>query len=74
MKKNKMNVKKGVFITTSSFAANAKKKFSKPFDGKTIRLIDGNELMDYLIRYEIGIKNVMIYKTFVLDENYFDTL
>lgn len=69
-----MNVKKGVFITTSSFASNAKNKFSKPFDGKTIRLIDGNELMDYLIRYEIGVKNVMTYKTFILDENYFDTI
>lgn len=66
-----MNVKKGVFITTSSFAKNARNKFSKPFDGKTIRLIDGNELMEYLIRYEIGVKNVKIYKTFIIDENYF---
>lgn len=70
----KMNVKKGVFITTSSFASTAQKEFSGPFDGKTIRLIDGNDLMDYLIRYEIGVKNVMTYKTFVLDENYFDVI
>jgi len=67
----KRNVKKGVFITTSHFVKTVKEEYSKPVDGKMIRLIDGDELMNYLIKYEIGVNNVMTYKTFVLDENYF---
>ena len=68
----KNSVTKGVFITTSSFVEPVKAECSKPVDGKIIRLIDGNELMDYLIKYELGVNNVKTYKTFVLDENYFN--
>lgn len=64
-------IKKGVFFTTSDFAKSAKNEFSKPFDGKIIRLIDGDELMKLTIRYEVGVKGIQMYKTFTLDENYF---
>lgn len=67
----KRNVKKGVFITTSSFVRTAIEEYAKPVDGKTIRLIDGEELMNYLIKYEIGVKSVKTYSTYKLDENYF---
>ena len=69
----KRNVKKGVFITTSHFVKTAIDTFSEPVDGKTIRLIDGDELMDFLIKYEIGVNSVKSYKTFSLDENYFNS-
>ena len=68
----KRSVKKGVFITTSSFVEPVIAEYSKPVDGKIIRLIDGNELMEYLVKYEIGVNNVKTYKTFALDENYFN--
>ncbi len=67
----KRSVSKGVFITTSDFVKTVKSDYSKPVDGKTIRLINGDELMNYLIKYEIGVKNVQIYKSFIIDENYF---
>lgn len=70
---SKYGVVKGVFITTSDFVKSVKEDYEKPIDGKMIRLINGDELMDYLIKYEIGVNNVMTYKTFNLDENYFDT-
>lgn len=66
------NVKKGVFITTSHFVKTVIDTFSKPVEGKTIRLIDGDELMDFLIKYEIGVNSVKSYRTFSLDENYFN--
>lgn len=67
----KMSVSKGVFITTSDFVKTVRLDYAKPMDGKTIRLINGDELMNYLIKYEIGVKNVKIYQTFIIDENYF---
>lgn len=67
----KRNVKKGVFITTSSFVQPVIDEYAHPVDGKTIRLIDGDELMNYLIKYEIGVKSVKTYTTYKLDENYF---
>ena len=70
----KKNIKKGFFITTSSFAKNAVEDYSKPIGGKTIRLIDGEELMTYLIKYEIGVKSAMVYTTYKLDENYFNSI
>lgn len=66
-------VTKGVFITTSDFVSGMVEKYSKPIEGKMMRLINGDELMEYLIQYEIGVKNVMTYKTFALDENYFNS-
>ena len=69
----KKGVKKGVFITTSHFSKTALIDYSEPVDGKTIRLISGDELMDLLIKYEIGVNSVKSYRTFSLDENYFNS-
>lgn len=64
-------IKKGVFITTSNFTKSVKEKFSRPFDGKMIRLIDGNELMEFAITHEVGVKSIQMYKTYAVEENYF---
>lgn len=64
-------VNKGVFITTSKFAKTAENVFSKTKDKRVIKLIDGEELMDYLIKYEVGIENVKNYKTYQIKESYF---
>ncbi|SCX06734.1 restriction system protein [Ruminococcaceae bacterium P7] len=67
----KKGVKKGVFITTSSFAKSAISDYSKSFDNKTIILIDGEKLMKYMVKYEVGIENVKTYKTYQIKDSYF---
>lgn len=64
-------IKKGVFITTSDFTKSVTEKFGKPFDGKIIRLINGDEFMAFAIEHEVGVKSTQMYKTFAIDENYF---
>lgn len=68
---SKKFVKKGVFITTSDFVKIAKSEYSKDIGDKTVKLINGDELMNLLIKYEIGVKSTHIYKNFIIDENYF---
>ena len=66
-------VRKGVFITTSSFTKEAKEFVNKQ-QQKNIKLIDGELLSELLVQYEVGIlkvKNVIIYK---VDTDYFDAL
>ncbi len=62
------SVRKGIFITTSNFTKETIQKY-----GNTIRLIDGDELMDLLIAYELAVNVVKSYKTYTLDENYFNS-
>ncbi|MCM1508848.1 MAG: restriction endonuclease [Ruminococcus flavefaciens] len=69
---DKRGVGKGVFITTSRFVKSVKEEYSKPVGGKMIRLIDGDELMNLLVKYEIGINEVKIYKAYTIDENFFN--
>ena len=65
-------IKKGVFFTTSDFVKSVKNEFARPFDGKIIRLINGDELMEFAIEHEVGVKSApKVYKTFAIDENYF---
>lgn len=60
--------KKGVFITTSAFTAQAK-DFVKSVDG--IVLVDGHRLAELMIEYELGItcRTIKIPK---IDSDYFD--
>ena len=67
----KQGVKKGVFITTSDFVKNARDDYSKIMDNKTIKLINGEELMEYLVKFEVGIECVKSYKTYQIKESYF---
>lgn len=66
----KSDVEKGVFITTGNFTQAAKKEASES-GKKSIDLMDGEEFIDKLIEYEIGIKEV---KTYVVDENFFNEI
>jgi len=61
------DIEKGVFITTSSFSKAAKEEASKP-GKKQIDMMDGEEFMDKLVEYEIGVKEV---KDYEVDELYF---
>ena len=63
---------KGVFITTSAFTQSAK-SFASAVFGVKIKLIDGNELAQYMIDFDVG---TSIDETYVLkriDSDYFTT-
>jgi restriction system protein len=61
------DIEKGVLITTGAFSKAAREEASNP--GKQqIDLIDGEEFINKLAEYSIGIKEVKIYE---IDEEYF---
>lgn len=66
----KSDVEKGIFITTSNFTQAAKKEAVEE-GKKTIDLVDGEEFIDKLIEYEIGVKEV---KSYVVDEDFFNNI
>ncbi len=62
---------KGVFITTSSFGQNARQIATNISAGnQLIRLIDGEELAQLMIRYDVGVFTETTYHIKKLDENY----
>lgn len=64
------NIEKGVFITTGSFTKAARDEASE--QGKQqIDLIDGDEFMNKLAEYNIGLKEV---KSYDIDENFFQNI
>lgn len=62
-------VSKGVFITTSFFGERAKRK-AEAAQGKVVRLIDGEELVDLMIKYNLGVQPKKTYTIKRLDEDY----
>lgn len=64
-------IKKGVFITTATFANNAK-EFASSHE-KTISLIDGNLLSDLMIMHGVGVSEVKTYRVLRVDNDYFST-
>jgi restriction system protein len=60
---------KGVFITTSRFAENAK-NYVKTISKKVI-LIDGEQLTSYMIEYGLGVNTSITYEIRKLDNNFF---
>ncbi|MBI5894174.1 MAG: restriction endonuclease [Deltaproteobacteria bacterium] len=61
--------KKGVFITTSSFSNEAIEYMSK-IDNKII-LIDGGQLSQLMIDYDIGVSKIVSYEIKRIDSDYF---
>lgn len=62
----------GVFITTSSFTADARDYASKSQLSPRIILIDGVELGQLMVRHGIGIQTLKTYKVVETDEDYFE--
>lgn len=63
---------KGVFITTSTFNSTARQTAQAISAGnKFIRLVDGNELAQLMIRHGVGVVTEYTYEIKKLDENYF---
>lgn len=61
---------KGVFITTSSFSKDARIYVSNL--SKKIVLIDGQELANYMIEYNVGVSVKKVYSVKKIDSDYFD--
>lgn len=64
-------VHKGVFITTSYFSDRAKQK-AKSIQGKIIRLIDGDELTELMIKHNVGVQIENKIEIKKLDEDFFN--
>jgi restriction system protein len=63
-------VMKGVFITTSSFNDNAKEFVQRGSQIKVV-LIDGDELLNLMLRHHIGVRVERAVEVLDLDQNYF---
>ena len=64
------SIEKGVMITTGSFSHAAREEASS--EGKRlIDLMDGEELIDKLAEYGIGLHEV---KSYEIDEDFFNSL
>lgn len=61
---------KGVFITTSTFTKGAITTANKAT--KKIVLINGRELANYMIEYNVGVSDKRVYKIKKIDSDYFE--
>jgi restriction system protein len=62
--------KKGVFITTSSFSSEAR-DYVAHIDPKVV-LIDGKQLAELMIDFNVGVSPVASYETKQIDSDYFE--
>jgi restriction system protein len=63
--------KKGVFLTTSQFSADAI-EYAKAIDPK-VMLIDGSKLAQLMIDYNVGVSSTQTYEIKRVDTDYFET-
>lgn len=63
-------VQKGILITTSYFSKKAKER-AKDEPIKTVRLIDGDQLIKFLLEYELGVEAQTALNIYRIDEGYF---
>jgi len=62
--------KKGIFITTSTFTAEAK-NYAQSIDTRII-LIDGARLVKLMVDYNVGVSSAGMYEIKKIDTDYFD--
>jgi restriction system protein len=62
--------KKGVFITTGSFSTDAR-EYVAHIDPKVV-LIDGEQLSELMIDWNVGVSRVATYETKQIDSDYFE--
>lgn len=62
-------VQKGIFVTTSSFSNKAKEVVKN--STKKIRLIDGKELTELMIEYNVGVETEKTYEIKKINSDYF---
>lgn len=62
---------KGLFITTATFS-NGAKTYADNLHGSTIVLVDGNQMMHLMIKYNLGVSTEHIYEVKRLDTDFFN--
>lgn len=62
--------RKGVFLTTGTFSADAKDYVSR-IDPRVV-LIDGEQLADYMVDFGLGVTTRNVYEIKRMDSDYFD--
>jgi len=62
-------VRKGVFITTSSFSKEAR-EYAERIDSKIV-LIDGEQLAELMFEHNVGVSTVAIYSVKKVDNDFF---
>ncbi|MBQ6742461.1 MAG: restriction endonuclease [Bacteroidales bacterium] len=62
---------KGVFITTSSYSKEARQYVEK-LNSKKIVLIDGQDLAQFMIEYNVGVSTKQVYEIKRIDSDYFE--
>lgn len=65
--------KKGVFITFSSFSAGAK-KYAQDLKALNLILIDGEDLVTFMIKYNLGVQIKDVIEIKELDDDNFERL
>ncbi len=63
--------KKGIFITTSRFTKHAI-EYARGLKDMSVILIDREELLNYMIKYDIGVSTKEVIKIKKIDKDYFD--
>lgn len=63
-------VSKGLFFTTSNYTKEALEYIDK-IQIKRVRLIDGDQLLDYMLKYEVGVQTLKEYKILKIDDEFF---
>ena len=72
--KGALNGKNGVFVTCADYAPNARKEAEKITLNKIV-LVNGQELVEYMIKYQVGVREKGItYSLKEVDESFFDSL
>lgn len=62
---------KGIFITTSTFSKEAR-EYVKVINTKNIVLIDGMQLAQYMIEFNVGVSTEIVYEIKKIDTDYFN--
>jgi restriction system protein len=63
--------KKGVFITTSGFSAEAE-TYAKTLHDIRLRLVTGRELASLMVDCGLGVSEEQVYRTYRIDNDFFD--
>lgn len=64
------HIQKGVFITTSSYTKEAL-TFGNQQQQKSVKLIDGDSLAEYMVKYGIGVESVKTFNIYKINSDYF---
>ena len=62
---------KGLFITTAHFSSGAR-QYAETLQGFTIVLIDGDQLMKLMIKFNVGVSNENVYEIKRIDSDFFN--